>query len=235
MFLSERMRQSPHPAVWRWLGLVAFVPLAFLAATRAEPIEARIGPFWGAVYETACVLLVMCGLAVRAGLAGCHSLARDHLDPSGFYSVTRNPVYLANSLVLVGIMLYTQDVLLAVAAALWLAVYYERAILAEEARLFRRFGMVFVGWATLTPVFLPRLAAWRRPTTPFSLRAMLRREPLIWLATMAALAAIAVLSDHYGGEPLDNLGLLVLFAAALVGAGISLIGRQTGFLDDPHS
>jgi protein-S-isoprenylcysteine O-methyltransferase Ste14 len=234
MFLSERMRQSPRPAVWRWLGVIALVPLAFLAATRAEPIEARVGPFWGALYEAACVLLVLCGLALRAGLAGCHSLAGDQLDPSGFYSVTRNPGYLANSLVLVGITLYTQDVLLAVACALWLAVYYERTILAEEARLFRRFGMVFVGWATLTPVFLPRLTGWRPPAAPFSLRAMLRREPLIWLAATAALATIALLSNRYGGEPTDEVGPLVLFAAAIVGAGVSLIGRQAGFLDDPH-
>ena len=234
MFLSERMRQSPRPAVWRWLGLIAFVPLAFVAATRAEPIEARIGPFLGSLYEAICVLLVIGGLALRAGLAGCHPLEREELDASGFYSMTRNPVYLANSLVLVGIMLFTQDVLLAVASALWLAVYYERTILAEEARLFRRFGMVFVGWATLTPVFLPRLAGWRPPAAPFSLRAMLRREPLIWLAATAALATIALLSNRYGGEPTDEVGPLVLFAAAIVGAGVSLIGRQAGFLDDPH-
>lgn len=235
MFLSERMRHSPHPSVWRWLGLIGFVPLAFLATTRAEPIEAHVGPFWGMVYETACVLLVICGLGLRAGLAGCHSLARDQLDASGFYSITRNPVYLANSLVLVGIALYTQDLMLSIACVLWLAVYYERAILAEEARLFRRFGMVFVGWATLTPVFLPRLAGWRPPAAPFNLRAMLRREPLVWLVATAALAAIAVLSDNFSGGSSDDFGLLLLFAAAMVGAGISLIGRRAGFLDDPHA
>ncbi|MFT3974702.1 MAG: methyltransferase [Amaricoccus sp.] len=233
MFLSETMRRSPHPGFWRLLGLLAFVPLAFLAATRAEPIEAQVGPFWGEVYETACILLVIAGLGVRAGLAGCHPLARDELDASGFYSMTRNPVYLANSLIMVGIILYTQDLVLGVACALWLAVYYERTILAEEARLFRRFGIAFVGWASLTPVFLPRLAGWRPPAAPLNLRAIMRREPMIWFGATAAMAAIATVSDMFGDEPMDDTGLMILVAAALVGAGISLVSRQAGLLDDP--
>lgn len=234
MFLSERMRQPPRPGLWRWLGLLAFVPLTLLAATRAEPIEVRVGLFWGTAYQALWVMLVMAGLALRAGLAGCHPLARDRLDASGFYSMTRNPVYLANSLVMVGIMLSTQDVVLGLACALWLAVYYERTILAEEARLFRRFGMVFVGWATLTPVFLPRLTGWRRPSAPFSLRAIIRREPLVWIGATAALAAIGTLSNVYGGKPMDDLSLLFLLAAALVGAALAVIGRQAGFPDDPE-
>lgn len=234
MFLSERMRRAPHPWVWRWLGLLGFLPLVFLAASRAEPIEARLGPFWGSIYEIGCLVLVLAGLGLRAGLAACHPLVRDRLDASGFYSMSRNPIYLANSLIMVGIMLYTQDVVLGLAFALWLAVYYERTILAEEARLFRRFGMVFVGWATLTPVFLPRLAGWRPPSTPFSLRAVIRREPLVWFGVTAALFAIATLSDHFGGEPMDDRALMVLLAAAVVGAGISLISRQAGLLDEPE-
>lgn len=233
MFLSERMRRTPHPAVWRWLGLLGFVPLVFLAASRAEPIEARLGSHWGSIYETACLALVLTGLGIRAGMAACHPMTRDRLDASGFYSISRNPIYLANSLVMVGIMLFTQDVILGIAFALWLAVYYERTILAEEARLFRRFGMVFVGWATLTPVFLPRLTSWRPPAARFSLRAIMRREPLVWFGVTAALAAIATLSDHFGDEPMDDIGLMLLLAAAIAGAGFSLIGRQAGLLDDP--
>lgn len=233
MFLSERMRRTPHPGVWRWLGMLGFVPLVFLAASRAEPIEAHLGSFWGAIYEAVCIGLVLAGLGLRAGMAACHPLMRDKLDASGFYSISRNPIYLANSLIMVGIMLFTQDVILGLAFALWLAVYYERTILAEEARLFRRFGMVFVGWASLTPVFLPRLTGWRPPSAPISLRAVMRREPLIWFGVTAALAAIATLSDHFGGQPMDDVGLMVLLGAAVVGAGLSLIGRQAGLLDDP--
>lgn len=234
MFLSERMRQSPRPTVWRWLGLIAFVPLAYAATTRSGPIEAQVGQFWGEIYEAGCVILVMAGLLLRAGLAACHSLARDELDSSGFYSLTRNPVYLANSMILVGIMLYTQDVALAVACALFLAVYYERTILREEARLFRRFGMVFVGWATLTPVFLPKLTGWRPPSAPFNPRAIMRREPLIWFGSFAALATIAVLSDRLGSQAAaGQLGLLLLLAAAMVGAGLSVVARHAGILEDP--
>lgn len=232
MFLSERMRRQSRPALWRSLGLLAFVPLVLAAVARAEPIDRQVGEFWGSAYDAACVILVLLGLSLRGAVAGCHVLARDHLDASGLYSVTRNPSYLANSLILVGIMLYTQDLALAAASALWLAVYYERTILAEEARLFHRFGMAFVGWASLTPIFLPRLTGWRRPAARFSVRAILRREPLVWFGTTATLAAIAVASDHFGKEPTDDVGVLVLLAAAIVAVGVSLVGRSAGLLDD---
>lgn len=235
MFLSERMRRTPRPEAWRWFGLIAFVPLALGAAMRAEPMAAKVGTFWGTVYEAGCVGVVLVGLALRAGLAGCHPLVRDKLDASGFYSMSRNPVYLANSLILVGITLSTHDVILGLACALWLAVYYERTILAEEARLFRRFGIAFVGWASLTPVFLPRLTGWRPPAAPLNLRAILRREPMVWFGAIAALVTIALLSDHAGGRKLDEVALMVLLGAAMVGAGFSLIGRQAGLLDDPEA
>lgn len=235
MLLSERMRHPPHPGLWRCLGLIAFVPLTVMAATRAEPIETNVGPFLGSVYETGCLALVLVGLALRAGLAGCHPLMRDRLDASGFYSISRNPVYLANSLILIGIMLYTQDLVLGAACALWLVVYYGRTILAEEARLFRRFGMVFVGWASLTPIFLPRLTSWRPPAAPLSLRAILRNEPIVWLGATAALSAIAYLSDHVEQRYSDDFAPIVLLAAAMLALGISLIGRQAGLLDDPET
>lgn len=234
MFLSERMRRSPRPALWRWLGLAAFVPLVFAATVRAEPIEGAVGPLLGTVYEIACAVIVLAGLALRAGLAGCHPLAPDRLDASGFYSLTRNPGYLANSLVFVGIALSTQDVALAIAVALWLAVYYERTILAEEARLFRRFGLAFVGWASLTPVFLPRLSGWRRPAARFNLRAMMRREPVVWFGSIAALGAIGLLSDHFGSEGFDDPWIVVLLAMATLGVGLSFAARQSGLLDDPE-
>lgn len=232
MFLNERMRHQPRLAVWRSFGLVAFIPLVLAAVTRAEPIEQNVGEFWGSAYEAGCLILVLLGLTLRGVVSGCHVLARDHLDASGVYSVTRNPSYLANSLILVGIMLYTQDLALAVATALWLAVYYERRILAEEARLFRRFGMAFVGWATLTPIFLPRFTSWRRPAAPFSVRAFLRREPLVWCGAIAALATIATASAHFGKEPIDDLGLLILLAVAAMAMAASLVGRGMGLLDD---
>jgi protein-S-isoprenylcysteine O-methyltransferase Ste14 len=232
MFLSERMRHRPRPGILRGLGLLAFVPLALAAVMRAEPIESQIGEFWGGFYEVACIVLVLAGLGLRAAVAGCHALARDHLDASGVYSITRNPSYLANSLLLVGIMLSTQDVALAVASALWLAVYYERTILAEEARLFRRFGLAFVGWATLTPVFLPRLTGWRRPSTPFNLRAMLRRESSVWLGAAAALAAIALGSSHFGSEGLKEGWMLLLLAAGGIWAGSAFLSPGPGVA--PH-
>ena len=135
---------------------------------------------------------MLAGLALRAFTVGSvpsrtsgrntHGQVAASLNVTGMYSLTRNPLYLANCMIYVGVLLYSQDLLLTLAFTLFLVVYYERIILAEEAFLLERFGDAYRRWAAEVPVFLPRLHGWRRPALPFSLRSVLRREYPTWLA-----------------------------------------------------
>lgn len=207
MLLGERMRASGADLFrWRSFVLVIFLPLIALATMRGEPIERAFGDFWGEIYETACIALVLAGLGLRAmtvGFVPAKTSGRNtagqvaaSLNTTGLYSLTRNPLYLANCLVYLGVALYAQDFLLALALAFFLALYYERIILAEEAFLLERFGDAYRTWAAEVPVFFPRLHGWRRPALPFSLRSVLRREYPTWLTALLTLAAVDIAADY---------------------------------------
>jgi protein-S-isoprenylcysteine O-methyltransferase Ste14 len=211
MLLDQQMRESGGQLFrWRSFVLLVFLPLVGLAVWRGEPIERLLGDGWGSVYETACIVLVALGLALRAFTVGfvprktsgrnTEGQVANELNTTGIYSLTRNPLYLANCLSYVGIMLYTQDLLLSFAFGLFLVIYYERIILAEEAFLAARFGEPYLAWAAEVPVFLPRLSGWRKPALPFSLRSVLRREYPSWLSAVLVLAAIDIASDYFAGE-----------------------------------
>ena len=154
--------------------------------------------------------MVFAGLALRAVTVGfvpkktsgrnTEGQVASELNTTGVYSLTRNPLYLANCVTYLGIMLFTQELLLSLAFALFLAVYYERIILAEEAFLLETFGDTYRAWAAEVPVFLPRLSGWRRPALPFSFRTVLRREPAGWIAAVVALAVIEIGVDLVEGE-----------------------------------
>ena len=207
MLLGEGMRASGGRLFrWRSFVLVIFLPLIALATMRGEPIERALGAFWGEAYEAACIALVLAGLGLRAmtvGFVPAKTSGRNtagqvaaSLNTTGWYSLTRNPLYLANCLIYLGVALYAQDLLLALALAFFLALYYERIILAEEAFLLERFGDDYRTWAAEVPVFFPRFHGWRRPALPFSLRSVLRREHATWLAAVLVLAAVDMAADY---------------------------------------
>jgi protein-S-isoprenylcysteine O-methyltransferase Ste14 len=207
MLLGERMQASGGRLFrWRSFVLVIFVPLIALATARGEPIERLLGSFWGEAYEFACFALVLAGLGLRAvtvGFVPGKTSGRNtggqvaaSLNTTGLYSLTRNPLYLANCLIYLGVAFYAQDLLLALALAFFLALYYERIILAEEAFLVGRFGEEYRTWAAEVPVFFPRLHGWRPPALPVTLRTVLRREYPTWLAAVLTLAAVDIAADY---------------------------------------
>jgi protein-S-isoprenylcysteine O-methyltransferase Ste14 len=137
---------------------------------------------WGA----ACCALSWLGWLVRATTVGfvpagtsgrnTSSQRATELNTTGWYSLTRNPLYLGNYLIGLGIMAAWADLELTLAytAAFWL--YYERIISREEQFLLTQFGDDYTAWVERTPAFLPALRRWERPRYPFSLRTVLRRE-----------------------------------------------------------
>lgn len=243
MLLGERMRASGgHLFRWRSFVLVIFVPLLALATMRGEPLERAFGGLWGEAIEAACTALALAGLALRAATVGfvpaktsgrnTHGQVAASLNTTGVYSLTRNPLYLANCMIYLGVVLYSQDLLLTLALALFLALYYERIILAEEAFLLDRFGDEYRAWAAEVPVFVPRLRGWRRPALPFSVRSVLRREYPTWLLTILALAVVDFTADYFESGYTNEWNLVV--ALSLAGYLIlHLLNRHTGLLRAP--
>jgi protein-S-isoprenylcysteine O-methyltransferase Ste14 len=181
--------------LFRWRS---FTPLVLLAV--AVPLLARSrgahNPAWIVVGLALCVL----GQALRAWVLGGvpdgtsgqnESLIATDLNTKGPYARTRNPLYLGNLLITLGVCAVAHDAILLALAAILFAVQYRAIIAAEEGFLRDQFGARFDEYAARVPRFWPRLRGSANPR-PWSLKRALRKEhnpAAAWLALATLLLA----------------------------------------------
>jgi protein-S-isoprenylcysteine O-methyltransferase Ste14 len=187
MRLTERITTEGQ----RLFRLRSFVPLALLPAVYFALLHmASFEQRWGDDVEDLWVALCVCvsgfGFLLRcitvgfvpAGTSGRSRGAPGAaaLNTLGMYSIVRNPLYLANGLMWLGVALATTSAWFVLIGTLVYWLYIERVICAEESFLAARFGEEFTRWSERTPCFLPRPSLWLPSDIPFSLRTVLRRE-----------------------------------------------------------
>jgi protein-S-isoprenylcysteine O-methyltransferase Ste14 len=84
---------------------------------------------------------------------------RKRLTTCGPYRWVRNPIYIANTLVVTGTTLTTGDYWLAAATALLCCVVYSLTVHWEEGALARWYGARYVEYARVTPRWIPSTPA----------------------------------------------------------------------------
>lgn len=85
------------------------------------------------------------------------------LSDIGPYSVMRNPLYLFNSLGLLGMGMMTGSLLMTAVLAVVLIVFYAVFVPREERALHAIFGAAYADYCRRVPRWIPRLAGWRHP------------------------------------------------------------------------
>jgi protein-S-isoprenylcysteine O-methyltransferase Ste14 len=68
------------------------------------------------------------------------------LNTTGMYSIVRNPLYLGNFIIVLGILLFVQVWWIVVIGIVGFWFFYERIVFTEEGFLRRKFGTVFLEW-----------------------------------------------------------------------------------------
>lgn len=187
---------------------------------------------WDLAFEFACFGVALAGLAIRAktighippGTSGRNTCRQEasQLNTSGMYSIVRNPLYLGNYFVLLGLALMTQSPLVVALGTCLFALAYGPIIRCEEAFLAGKFGQSYAAYAAAVPRFWPHPQHWRNPALPFSLRMLLRREHDSWMSALAAFvllehARMAAITDRIAMDPAwDSLGLAGLLLWGLL-------------------
>lgn len=149
-------------------------------------LQQELGAAVDGAWMLACYALGITGLVVRCltvGFVPPRSSGRntkrqraDELNTTGIYSLVRHPLYLGNTLVLLGLALATRSLWFA-ALSIALSVFcLERIIIAEEGHLLGKFGKRFRRWAIRTPAILPRFRRWKPADRRFSWKMLVRRE-----------------------------------------------------------
>ncbi|HYZ89593.1 MAG TPA: isoprenylcysteine carboxylmethyltransferase family protein [Myxococcales bacterium] len=237
--------------LFRWRS---FTPVPVLLA--AIPLLLRSRGGGGAVWTALGIASCAAGQALRAWVLGevpdgtsgqNQRLIATGLNTTGPYARTRNPLYLGNFLITLGLCLAAHDVALLLLVGVLFAVQYRAIVAAEERFLHERFGSQFDEYRLRVPRFWPRLGVRDAADSaqPWSWRRALRKEhnPFAAWATVfvALLASDQIVRARAAGAPpsLRGYGLIphvVAFAAVAV-AWLCVKGwkhrwAQGGFTDD---
>lgn len=211
---------------------VLFIPVFILALHGYTYVcgSAEMQEIWEAV----CLGTSYLGLGIRIltightprGTSGRSNnrQAAECLNTTGSYSVVRNPLYLGNFFMGLGMALFAHSWWLVAIYIMAFWLYYERIILAEEAFLRRTFGQAYLEWADTTPVFIPDPKKYRKPALPFSSRNVLRREYNGFFTILIVMSILKAFGDmSYLGKLDFSLGWKVFMA---VGFSMWLILRS---------
>ena len=132
------------------------------------------------------LFLISFGHFIRAKTVGRRSIQtsgrnRSHqvakvLTITGWYSIVRHPLYLANYLIWLGLAIFLANFWFLVILSLLFWIYYERIMFAEEVFLEEKFGGEFTEWASKTPSFFPSFKNYRPNDSLFSWRIVAKNE-----------------------------------------------------------
>ena len=179
------------------------------------------------VWDLMCLAISLMGEGVRfftvgfvpRGTSGRNTLRQvaDVLNTTGMYAVVRNPIYLGNFIIWLGLSLFMRSWWFTTLIVLFFTIFYERIIFAEEAFLREKFGDIFMQWAEHTPAMLPRFKNWRPPSLPFSWKSAIKREYGSFFAIIVTYTALELLSGLFSS---GKLTLAPLWIKLLAGSTV---------------
>lgn len=168
-----------------YLPLLILPPL-FVAMKESVYLENMVGDRLEDLWVLLCFMISMLGLFVRCYTVGfvpggtsgrnTHAQRATHLNTTGLYSIVRNPLYLGNFIIILGVLLSIKVWWLVLLGSLAFFIYMERIILAEENFLSTTYGETYNTWRAETPAIVPNFTLWQRPAMAFSWKTVLKRE-----------------------------------------------------------
>ncbi|MEM9648269.1 MAG: isoprenylcysteine carboxylmethyltransferase family protein [Bacteroidota bacterium] len=147
----------------------------------------------------------------------------DTLNTTGLYSIIRNPLYLGNYLMWVGIAMVTGNIWFVLIFTLGFWIYYERIIYAEESFLRKKFGQDYLDWTSETPAFLPKHFNYITPKIEFSWKKVLKKEKNGLFALFLLFCLFGIVGDIAEGEFSLLEERMSIFGAILTGVMYSVL------------
>ncbi len=204
MTLREKF-ESTGNWLFRWrsylpLVLVGIFTLALFEYEYPSNSESMV-----ILWELFCLLVSFLGLGIRIFTVGykpkktsgrnTKRQVAETLNTTGAYSIVRNPLYLGNFFVGLGISLFVHIWWMTLIYILVFWLYYERIIFAEETYLKNKFGDQYVQWTKVTPAIVPNFRLYKKPDLKFSVKNVMKREYSGFFGVIIALSVLEVASD----------------------------------------
>ena len=146
--IGERPSQVPWPPVVLVCVIAAAIALGYMAPLPWPGLDDTPARLIGlSIGAAGVILLVWSILTLRGhGTTVLPDAGATSLVTSGPYRRYRNPIYLADAMILLGAAELTKNAWLVVAAAAFAALVTWLAILPEERHLQRKFGQAFLDY-----------------------------------------------------------------------------------------
>ena len=208
MSLYEKMINSGH-TVFRYRSYLPLmiIPPLFVAMNESANVEEIIGGALEDTWVLLCFMLSLFGLGIRAHTIGhvpggtsgrnTQSQRAHHLNTTGLYSIVRNPLYLGNYIIILGVLMSTMVWWLVLLGSFAFFIYMERIILTEEKFLTDTYGKEYTEWCKKTPVILPKFSLWQKPELSFSWKTVCKREYPGFIAIGSAFFIIEFITDVF--------------------------------------
>ena len=135
----------------------------------------------------------------------------DEINITGIYSVVRHPLYVGNYFMWLGPSLFLRSAWVAIVFSLAYWIYYERIMFAEEQFLRRKFGEAYDKWSDQVKAVIPSFGKFLRPSLPFSLRTVMRREYNSFINIFVVFTALDLFRNFLLS---GNLAITALYAWA---------------------
>jgi protein-S-isoprenylcysteine O-methyltransferase Ste14 len=241
---QPQQKQKAPTGAWlfRWRSYFPLIFIAILIPAIDRFTYPSGSEFYDQLWEVFCLSIAFIGLLIRCcaigytpkGTSGRNTKSQvaDTLNIHGIYSIVRNPLYLGNSFMALGVVsflrLWWVDVIYVL--AFWL--YYERIIWAEEAFLAGRFGEIFHEYRQRTPVFMPKLALWQPNIRPFSFRNILKREYPSFFGVIASMTALEAAGNYAitGQISLDTMWIYIFSFSVVLYLTLRTLKKRTRIL-----
>lgn len=209
---------------WRSYLPLLTVPLFIIALRHSEYLERVFGDFADNFWEGLCIGISFLGLFVRVLVAGyvprgtsgrnVRWQVAEILNTTGMYSIVRNPLYLGNFIIVLGILLFVQVWWIVLIGIVGFWFFYGCIVFTEEKFLRKKFGTIFLEWKKKTPAFCPRFKNWQRPNILFSLKTVFRREFSTFFLIVVTLTFLDVAADFLSEGKLEIGPFWIIFFAA---------------------
>jgi protein-S-isoprenylcysteine O-methyltransferase Ste14 len=214
--------------LFRWRSYLPLlgIPIFIISLRESGILERQFGDRLGDLWGVCAIIVSFLGLLVRGVTAGyaprgtsgrnTKSQVAQTLNTTGMYSISRNPLYLGNFIIVLGVTLFIQVWWLALLVWFGFWLYYERIIFTEEEFLRVKFKEQFLGWAEKTPIVIPRLRSWEKPQLAFSFKTVLRREFSTYFSIVATFFFLEVATNFLTQRRLTvHVSWLIFFIVSL--------------------
>ncbi len=248
MSLHDTMVKHGH-TMFRYRSYLPLliIPPLLIAMRESLWVEEMIGDRVEDIWVFLCLMLSFFGLFIRAYTVGhvpggtsgrnTQSQRAHHLNTTGMYSIVRNPLYLGNFIIILGVLLSIKVWWLVALGSLVFFIYMERIILAEEKFLADNYGQPYAEWRAKTPAIWPNFKLWQKPELSLSVKTVMKREYPGFIAIGAAYFITEFITDIFFEKEkisewiIDDIAWPIMLATVLaVGLTLRYLKKHTDVL-----